>query len=169
MRGHFGAPLPLTPAPGLTFCDASVHTVIHASEVHRQSCAADPPSEDDGQKPSVSKHLRCAMRPWQMLNFTERCIQLPVRSRVAVYYADLISADYKNLKHLSDVRLPALKRRCVLYKVGRLYVHHYAVDGLPLLHARKPEGVFWNIRKLWDSVSESESSSCYDERCASMH
>ena len=141
MRGHFGAPLPLTPTPGLTFCGASVHAVIHASEVHRQACAAVPSSEDGGQESSVSKHLRCAMRPWQMLDFTERCIRLPVRSRVAVYYADLISAD-KDLKHLSDVRLPVLKRRRVFYQVGRLYSLHYAVDGLPLFHARKPEDVF---------------------------
>ena len=169
MRGHFGAPLPLTPAPGLTFCDASAHVVIHASEVYKQACTAAPPSEDGGQEPSVSKRLCCAMRPWQMLNFTERCIRLPVRSRVAVYYADLISADYKNLKHLSAVKLPALKRRRVLYQVGRLYSLHYAVDESPLLHARKHEDVFWNISKLGDSVGESESSSCYDERCASMH
>lgn len=39
MRGHFGVPLPLTPAPGLTFCRASVHAVIHASELRRQACA----------------------------------------------------------------------------------------------------------------------------------
>ena len=115
MRSHFGAPLPLTPAPGLTFCCASVHAVIHASEVHRQACTATLPSEDGGQEPSVSKRLRCAMRPWQMLNFTERCIQLPVRSRVAVYHADLISADYKDLKHLLAMKATCTKMQaCVL-------------------------------------------------------
>jgi hypothetical protein len=103
------------------------------------------------------------MRPWQLLNFTERCIQLPVRSRVALYYADLASADYKNSEHLSVVRLSALKRRSVFYQIGRLYSLRYAVDGLPLLHARKPEDVFWNVRELRDFVSESEPSSCYDK------